>query len=148
MGIVVNPAVVSGSWAQGASYLGYDNVFLRSGASVVASAEDAGYPASNATSWLITGGGWRVTNAGSGNITLTLTLPASESINSYAVFKHNLGTLGATIKLQHSTDGGTWSDFTGSEKVVADDKAIFFIGTPQSALFWRLHIAGVTGGEK
>lgn len=134
----------STTWVQGSSYLGYDNAFLRSGGVVVASAEDAGYPATNATSWLITGGGWRVTpTVGGTTITLAQTLAASESLNSYAVYKHNLGTLGATIKLQYSADGVVWNDLTGSEKVVADDKAIFFIGTNQSAAFWRLHITGV-----
>ena len=142
MSIVVVQAT---TWVQGASYLGYDNALLRSGGVVVASLEDAGFPASNATSWLITGGGWKATTAN--DITLALTLPTSESLNSYAVYKHNLGDIGATIKLQYSSDGATWSDLPGSEKIVADNKAIFFIGTAQSAKFWRLHITGTDAGE-
>ncbi len=142
MSIVV---LQSTAWVQGSSYLGYDNALLRSGGIVAASLEDVGFPVSNASSWLITGGGWRATTAN--DITLTLTLPAAESLNSYAVYKHNLGDIGATIKLQHSSDGAAWTDLTGSEKVVADNKAIFFIGTPQTALFWRLHITGIDAGE-
>jgi hypothetical protein len=63
--------------------------------------------------------------------------------NSYAIHKHNLGTLGATVKLQHSSDGVTWTDLAGSEKVVADNKTIFFIGTSTGALFWRINITNV-----
>lgn len=128
----------SAAWQQGSAYLGYDNALLRVGAAVAASLADVGFPASNATSWLVTGGGWRATTSSA--ITLALTLPASESLNSYGIYKHNLGTLGATIKLQHSSDGAAWTDLTGSEKIVADNKAIFFVGTSQSAKFWRLHI--------
>jgi hypothetical protein len=142
MGIVVQAGA---NWVQGSSYLGYDNIFLRSGAIVSASAADSGFPASNATSWLITGGGWQAT--ADPEINLSVTLTAAENVNSYAIFKHNLGTLGATIKLQHSTDGVSWTDFTGSEKIVADNEAIFFIGdTPVSAAYWRLNITGLGAG--
>lgn len=133
------------AWVQGSSYLGYDNALLRSGAVVTASLEDVGFPVSNATSWLITGGGWQATTTAT--ITLALTLPASESLNSYGIYKHNLGDLSATIKLQHSSNGSSWTDFTGSEKAVANNKAIFFIGTSQSAKFWRLYITGLGAGE-
>ena len=137
MGIVV---VQGGNWVQGSSYLAYDNAYLRSGAVVAADGADTGYPESNATSWLITGGGWRVTAT---EANLSVLLPASESINSYALYKHNLGTLGATVKLQYSSDGVTWNDLTGSEKIVADDKVIFFIGTAQSAIHWRINVTNI-----
>lgn len=129
------------TWVQGSSYLGYDNAYLRSGAVVVASAVDAGFPASNAISWLVTGGGWQATLTGTAY--LTLTLPASESLNSYGIFKHNLGDVGATVKLQHSADGAVWVDVAGSEKVVANNEAIFFVGVNNSAVWWRISIAGL-----
>lgn len=142
MSIVV---LQSSAWAQGSSYLGYDNALLRSGAVVVGSVEDAGYPASNAASWLITGGGWQATAT---EVNLALTLPAAESLNSYALYKHNLGDLGGvTVKLQHSDDGAAWTDYTGSAKTPGDNKAIFFIGTPQTALFWRLNFTGLLAAE-
>ncbi len=143
MGIVVqtNP-----NWVQGSSYLGYDNIFLRDGAIVSASAADAGFPETNATSWLITGGGWRAT--ADPEINLTVSLLVTENANGYAIFKHNLGDLNATIKLQSSTDGTTFTDFPGSTKVVADNKAIFFISdTPLSASYWRLNITGLGVGD-
>ncbi len=140
MSIVV---LQSSTWVQGSSYIGYDNSYLRTDALVAGSTEDSGFPASNATSWLITGGGWRATV--SATTYLTVTLAAAENLNSYALYKHNLGDLGATVKLQHSSDGSAWTDLSGSEQVVADNKAIFFIGTGVTALYWRISIAGVDG---
>ena len=139
MGIVVqgNP-----NWVQGSSYLGYDNIFLRTGAVVSASAADANFPETNATSWLITGGGWRATVTPEVNITASLLV--TENANSYAIFKHNLGDLAATIKLQYSADGAVWTDFPASTKNVADNKAIFFVSdTPVSAAWWRLNITNI-----
>lgn len=139
MGIVVQSGA---GWSQGSSYLGYDSIFLRAGAVVAASAADTGFPASNATSWLITGGGWKAT--ADPEINLTVTLLSAESVNSYAIFKHNLGTLGATIKLQHSDDGVAWTDFAASTKNLADDKAVFFASaSPVTALLWRLNISNL-----
>ena len=144
MGIVVNQN--PGTWVQGSSYIGYDNLFLREGAVVAESESDAGFPGSNATSWLTTGGGWQTT--GSGDKTLTATLPSAENINSYGVYKHNFGTLGLTVKLQTSSDGSTWVDLTGSEISPADDDAIYFVATASvSAKFLRLHIAGLGVSE-
>lgn len=139
MGIVV---VQSGAWVQGSSYLGYDNAFLRAGAVASADAEDAGFPASNAVSWLITGGGWRASSVT--DVTLNLTLPAAEMLNSFALYKHNLGTLGGiTVKLQHSSDGVIWVDFTGSAQIPADDGCIFFIGAATTARYWRINFANI-----
>ena len=139
MGIVVqtNP-----NWVQGSSYLGYDSIFLRAGAVVSASAADANFPETNATSWLITGGGWQAT--ADPEVNLTASLLVTENANSYAIFKHNLGDLAATIKLQYSVDGAVWTDLPGSTKNVADNKAIFFISdTPVSASWWRLNITNI-----
>jgi len=135
------------NWVQGSSYIGYDNIFLRAGAVVSASAADVGFPETNATSWLITGGGWQAT--ANPEINLVVTLLASENVNGYAIFKHNMGTLGGiTVKLQHSSDGIAFTDFAGSAKVPGDDKAIFFIGdTPVSALYWRLNFTGLVAGD-
>lgn len=143
MSIVVQQNSV---WVQGTSYLGYDSVYLRDGAVVASDAEDVGFPDTNATSWLITGGGWQAT--ADPEINLAVTLPASESVNSYALAKHNLGTLGATVKLQHSDDGTAWTDFTDSEKLPGDDKVIFFVSdTPVTAQYWRLNFTGLSGGD-
>ena len=143
MSIVVNQG---GNWVQGSSYIGYDNLYLRSDAVVVESAADAGFPGANAVSWLTTGGGWQVT--GAGDKTLAVTLDAVTNVDSYGIYKHNLGTLGLTIKLQTSIDGAVWTDVTGSVKTPIDDTALFFVAvTSVSSRFIRLHIAGLLAGE-
>lgn len=144
MSIVVNQNLAI--WVQGSSYIGYDNLFLRDGAVSVASEADDGFPGSNATSWLTTGGGWQTT--GAGDKTLAVTLLLAENIDSYGVYKHNLGTLGLTVKLQTSSDGVAWTDLPGSEKTPANDDAIYFVATATvSAKYARLNIAGLLAGE-
>ena len=143
MGIVVNQG---GNWVQGSSYIGYDNLYLRSDAVVAANAADVGFPVENATSWLTTSGGWQATGAGDKNISLTL--DAVQNLNSYGIFKHNLGTLGLTIKLQSSTDGTIWTDIAGTEQTVVTDDAIFLVLTaPVSFLYYRFNVAGLATGE-
>ncbi len=138
MGIVV---IQSPTWVQGSSYLGYDNGYLRSDAVISASAADTGFPFTNAASWLITGGGWRATVTP--EVNLSLTLSAAQQFNSYAIHKHNLGTLGATVKLQYSSDGVVWNDVAGSTKVLANDKTVFFIGDNNTATNWRINITNL-----
>lgn len=143
MAIVVNQG---GAWVQGSSYIGYDSLYLRTGAIVAANVEDANQPGSNATSWLTGGGGWQA--SGAGDKTLTATLLSADNANSYAVYKHNIGTLGLTVKLQSSADAVTWTDITGSEKTPGNDDAIYFVAVaPVSAKFFRIHIAGMGAGE-
>ena len=143
MAIVVNQG---GAWVQGSSYIGYDSLYLQAGAVVAANAEDSGFPGSNAASWVTTGGGWQAT--GAGDKTLTATLLSAANGNSYGIHKHNIGTLGLTVKLQSSANGSSWTDVTGSEKTPGDDATIFFVATaPVSAKFWRIHIAGLAAGE-
>lgn len=143
MGIVVNKG---GAWVQGSSYIGYDNLYLRSDAVVIGNVEDANQPASNAASWLTSGGGWQA--SGAGDKTLTVSLDASANGNSYGIYKHNLGTLGLTVKLQSSPDGVVWTDLTGSEKTPGNDQTIYFVATaPVSASFWRIHIAGMVAAD-
>lgn len=143
MSIVVNQG---GNWVQGSSYIGYDNLALRSDAIVTSNGADAGFPIENATSWLTSGGGWQVT--GVGDKTVSVTLDAVQNLNSYGVYKHNLGTLGLTIKLQSSTDGSSWTDIAGTEKTVVNDDAIFVVvSSPTSARYYRVHISGMASGE-
>jgi hypothetical protein len=143
MSIVVSQSL---TWVQGASYIGYDNLYLRMLATVVANAEDTGQTGALAVSWLTYSGGWQATGVGVKTLTVSFPL-VGEDANSYGVYKHNLGTLGLTVKLQHSSDGVAWTDLIGSAKVPANDEAIFFIGATINAKFWRIHIAGLLAGE-
>ena len=142
MSIVVN---VSNVWVKGSSFIGYDSFYLRPGAVVTANAEDVDQPGSNAASWQTSGGGWQAT--GAGDKTLTVTLAAVDNADCYGIYKHNIGTLGLTVKLQFSTDGVAWNDLAGSARMPSDDTAVFFVGAQESAKFWRIHIAGLAAGE-
>ena len=109
MGIVVQQG---GTWVAGNSYLGYDSLFLRSDAVVSASAEDAGFPVENATNWLTYFGGWQTSVVGQN--TITATFLTAKAASGYALFKHNLGDIEGTVKLQHSDDGVIFTDIAGS----------------------------------
>jgi len=144
MSVVV---ISSPTWVQGSSYIGHDNLFLRSDAVVTGSVEDAGFPATNATRWPTYGGGWQATPGGDLTLTVRL-LDAAVNANSYGLYKHNLSDLGVTVKLQYSSDGSAWTDFTGSEFVPATNDVIYRIDdTPISAAHWRIHMTGLTAGE-
>lgn len=144
MSIVINLA--STAFAVGASYTGYDSLFLRSDASVTASSADADQPIENAISWPTYGGGWRTSTLGDHEARIGFDVV--KTAQCFAIHKHNLGTLGITIKLQSSSDAISWTDVTGSEQNPADDKTIFWIdvtGTT-SDRFWRLLFTGHTSG--
>lgn len=142
MGIVIN---AGGAWVAGNSYIGYDSLFLRSAAVVSASNEDTGFPAENATNWLTYGGGWRTSVIGQN--TLTTSFLTAVAASSYGLFKHNLGDIGGTVKLQHSDDGVVFVDVAGSEQTPANNKAIFFIFPEVSHPVWRLLFTGIGPGE-
>ncbi len=142
MGIVINQG---GQWIAGDSHIGYDSLFLRSDAVVAASAEDVGFPVENATNWLTYGGGWRTSVVGQN--TMTVTFLGAESANAYALFKHNLGDIGGTVKLQWSDDGVGFTDVAGSEKTPADNKCIFFVFDSIAHPIWRLLFTGIDALE-
>ncbi len=142
MGIVVQQG---GTWVAGNSYLGYDSLFLRSDAVVSASAEDAGFPVENATNWLTYFGGWQTSVVGQN--TITATFLTAKAASGYAIFKHNLGDIGGTVKLQHSDDGVIFTDIAGSEQTPANNKAIFFIFDVESHPIWRLLFSGISATQ-
>jgi hypothetical protein len=133
MGIVINQG---GTWVAGNNFIGYDSLFLRSDIVANASNEDAGFPGSLAFNWLTYGGGWRTSVAGE-NL-LTASSLQAESVSSYALFKHNLGDIDGSVKLQYSDDGVTWADVGGSEMFPANNNTIFFNFTITVHAFWRL----------
>lgn len=133
-----------GQWVAGNNYIGYDSLYLRSDAVVSASAEDTGFPAENATSWLTYSGGWRTSISGDQN--LAVSFPSTEAAGSFGLFKHNLGDIGGTVKLQESDDGITWNDITGSSFAPTDNRTIFFVFTEETHPYWRL-VFNVPSGE-
>jgi hypothetical protein len=142
MSIVIN---AGGAWVAGNSHIGYDSLFLRSNAIVSASDEDAGFPIENGTNWLTYAGGWRTSVIGQN--TVAVAFPGATSANSYALFKHNLGDIGGTVKLQHSDDGVIFTDVAGSEKTPANNKCIFFVFPTEAHPVWRLVFTGIESME-
>lgn len=140
MSIVINQG---GQWVAGNSWLGYDNLFLRADAAFSGSSEDAGFPAENASSWLTYSGGWRSSVAGTQN--LSVSFDSVEAANSYGLFKHNLGDIGGTVKLQESDDGITFNDIAGSETSPTTNRTIYFVFDSEVHLFWRLVFTIPTG---
>lgn len=142
MGIVVQ---TGGTWIAGNSYLGYDSLFLRTDGIVTASGEDAGFPVENATNWLTYFGGWQ--SSVSGQNTITVNFLTAKAASAYGLFKHNLGDIGGTVKLQHSDDGVIFTDVAGSEQTPANNKAIFFVFPVDSHPVWRLVFTGINVGQ-
>jgi len=72
-------------------------------------------------------------DAGSGN---------TKTADYLAIIGHNLNTIGATITLQYSTNGSTWSDaFTGVAPS-SDNVYLKEWTDPGAKRYWRLRIAG------
>lgn len=148
MAIVVLQGGAGGSpdtFQQGESFIAYDSFFLRSDASAVVDSEDIGQELDNGTSWFTYGGGWQTTNPGTHEITVSFS--GVQVGQCYAIHKHNLFTLGLTVKLQTSPDGAVFTDVAGSEQTPGSNKTIFFVAAAsQSVRFWRLVITGHTVG--
>lgn len=99
-----------------------------------ASSAATGYSAANAWDWLTTTY-WSPTS--NGVQTLTFQFSSAVSADYFGLYRHNLGTVGASVKLQHSPDGSTWTDaFTA---VTPDDNEIVLqTFTSASKTYWRI----------
>ncbi len=139
MTIVVNTSATE--WIDGKSYIGYDNAMLRDGASISASQATPSHPASDAAGWSAATQ-WR-TDVG-GNQTITLSLPAPEEIDSWGLYKSNLGDVTPSqVVAEYSTDGINWVAFGTPFAPVGESPTIFEIVEPAViAQFWRLRITG------
>ncbi len=121
------------------SYIGHQNLF--ESATVTASNEATGFEKENAydkrtSTW------WKPGVIGTQ--TLQAVFGSNQTVDFFGVIGHNLGTEGATIKLQYSTNsGGSWSDLFSVTPT--DDKCIFRrTGASQSADYWRVEITNTT----
>jgi hypothetical protein len=99
-----------------------------------ASSAATGYSAANAWDWLTTTY-WSPTS--NGVQTLTFQFSTAVSADYFGMYRHNLGTVGASVKLQHSPNGSTWTDaFTA---VSPDDNEIVLqTFTSASKTWWRI----------
>jgi hypothetical protein len=68
-----------------------------------------------------------------------VSLSAAQDVNYFAIAKHNLGSSGATLTFQYSTDGSTWVDATSAQVLNTDYVVIHEFDTI-FASFFRLLI--------
>lgn len=72
--------------------------------------------------------------------------PDAEAVDYLGFVAHNLYTLGATFKLQHSFDGSVWVD-TFSATSAVDDSTVFYHFDSVTAQFFRLVITAPAGED-
>ncbi|NBT33526.1 MAG: hypothetical protein EBT13_16950, partial [Rhodobacteraceae bacterium] len=75
--------------------------------------------------------------------------PAARTVGFVGIAAHNLGTLGATVAIQSSTDGGaTWPGAGGGTHSPTDDRPIGYrlVSTGADAADWRIRVTGLTAG--
>lgn len=85
---------------------------------------------------------WKAAAAGSANY-VQGHWGSAVAINCVAICKHNLFTVGATIYVEHSTNGTDWTQ--AATTTPADDDAIMLTFTSATKEYWRLKIANTTG---
>lgn len=69
--------------------------------------------------------------------------------NAACIYAHNIGTIGASVRVQYSDDGGTtWTDGGAGPVTPADDQAIFWRFDERSEDDWRLLIFNVSGSDQ
>ena len=87
--------------------IAYEN--LLESATLVVSSEATGFEGANAATWT-TYDYWKP--AATGTSYITATLGASNNVDYFAVFAHNLATTTSTIKLQYTLNDVDWIDLT------------------------------------
>jgi hypothetical protein len=80
---------------------------------------------------------WRGTSTS--DQTVTVDLSAAQDVDYFAIAKHNLGSTGATLTFQSSTDGSSWTDVTSPLMFNSDNVVIYEFETV-FARFFRLSI--------
>lgn len=70
------------------------------------------------------------------------------TLRALGIAAHNLGTLGASVRVQYSDNGGsTWTDSGAGPDTPADDQAILWRFDEQTHDDWRLLIFNVSSGQ-
>jgi hypothetical protein len=120
--------------AANAGWIGWRNVLTV--ANVAADQEADGFPAVNLAN-PSTAEKWKGTSTAAQGVIIHE--GGMTECDYFALAKHNLGSSGATFKLQSSPDAVTWTDVT-EETAPADDKAVMYRFAAETAAFWRLYI--------
>jgi len=91
--------------------------------------------------WLVDGETWSVWEGGGTGQTVTLTFSGPLTTGYAAIAAHNLGSTGASVALQATTDGVVWSGIVSSHDP-ADDSAIVWLFRNTSYRGVRFVISG------
>lgn len=136
MPVVISPSLVENTPDTPLTHarIGYDT-FVRD-ADITASSEATGFPASS-VALSMTYERWQPTS-----LPATLEVDAGEAVNAdyIGIASHTLGSEGATVELESSTDGSAWESIETIEP--SDDDAIMVLFEPVQARYWRLTITG------
>jgi hypothetical protein len=120
--------------------IGYKNLF-ESASTVTASSEASGFEGSNAYNW-DTASYWKP--SATGTHYLTATFSSAVTADYFAIYAHNLNTYNASVKLQYSTDGSSWSDAT-SAQAPSTSRPILVSFTAILAAWWRIELVTSSG---
>lgn len=122
----------------GSFYFGFDNRAI--GATLTASSAASGFEAVNATTW-DTYSAWQPTSTSAQSYTIDL--GSAASLDSFGIAGHNLFSCGATVELQHSPDGATWTTVV-SAITVASDEPLFRRFAAVSKRYWKLNFTSTS----
>lgn len=90
---------------------------------------------------------WTPDTTGVTSATLTVTLSAAQSVDFAAIDAHNLGTYGATVSVEYSTDSGSNWTTIGAAQTLTENGGIGWYFVATSADMWRLNVTGFTAGD-
>jgi len=106
--------------------------------SVTPTSERTGYSAVNCYDWYTTSY-WSPTSA-SGNHRIVWHFSSAVSADYFAIYRHNLATVGGTVVLEHSPNGTTWTTaFTAA--TATDNELLIKTFTSASKAYWRVTFA-------
>ena len=86
---------------------------------------------------------WQATPDGSNEAALEVDLGSAQDIEFAAIASHNLADIGATVRIQKSTDGVTWTAQGGTD-TPSDNQAIGFYFPSASARYWRVLVTNAS----
>lgn len=115
--------------------IAYDNLLTRIGATITASSARAGFSVENACDWRTTT--YWGPSAG-GVQTITAVFDDAVTADYFAIYRHNLATVDATVKLQSSSDSGaTWDDVF-ADQALSDNQLVLKVFAPVTSTHWRI----------
>lgn len=80
---------------------------------------------------------------------LSVQFASARTISFVGIAAHNLGTLGASVRVQRSTDGVSWTDAGAGLLAPTDDGPLGWrmVTSGQDYAYWSLYITGLTASD-